>query len=147
MRPALEVWGGAVTALPRAKYRPLAWFLTAQPPEVHEVTLTFVALERLIGAPLPAGAYTATFWTNTRETSQGRHWLAVGWRRGRVLLRRLEPEVTFVRVETCASPYPHPAESGPVTEWVRRKGPSEERRFAQREVLATLAPGGRLCRC
>ena len=82
-----------------AKYDPLRRFLAAQPREVHVLMLTFAEIERLLGAPLPRGAYTATFWANTRETQQGRCWLGAGWRRSHLRVRHAVPEVTFVRVE------------------------------------------------
>ena len=61
-------------AKPR-KYQPLVDHLAAQP--VATVTVSFVEIEGLIGAPLPQLAPTRTWWHNSRP-----HWLlrAAGWR-------------------------------------------------------------------
>ena len=86
----------------RSRYAALGAFLAVQPPTAREITLTFTAIEHLIGAPLPSGAFTTTFWTNSRATQQGRQWLTAGWWRERVDLRQAVPTVTFVRAETRA---------------------------------------------
>jgi hypothetical protein len=76
------------------KYDPLAAYLAALPAD--EVTLTFAAIERIIGAALPVSAWARTWWANTGGTPQARAWLGAGWRVAAVNFS-LEA-VTFVRL-------------------------------------------------
>ena len=94
-----------------SKYQPLADYLAALPPETEAVTLTFPAIEALLGAPLPRSAVRTMFWTNARQPrgslSQVRAVQGVGWRIGGV---RWAPgggrAVTFVRAELPAGGAP-----------------------------------------
>lgn len=76
----------------KTKYAPLAGYLAAQPPAVQQVTLTFAAIEVLIGGPLPPSAWNTNFWNGGREVRQ--RWQAHGWRG---TLNRATRTVTFVR--------------------------------------------------
>ena len=80
------------------KYDPLQVYLQGLPAGVAEKTLTFVQIERIIGAALPRSArqYPA-WWAN--ERAGGRHvqakaWLAAGWR-----VQRADQEREWVRFE------------------------------------------------
>ena len=58
------------------KYQPLVDYLAGQP--AAAVSLTFVEIEQLIGAPLPRTVATRIWWHNARP-----HWRlvrAAGWR-------------------------------------------------------------------
>lgn len=49
----------------------------------NSVTLSFLEIEQLLGSPLPAtarGPHARSWWANTDTHSQGKAWLAVGWR-------------------------------------------------------------------
>ena len=76
------------------KYRPLERYLSERREE--SCTLTFSAIEGLIGAPLPASARThPTWWGNDRTHAQARSWMRAGWT---VERSRLDDEqVRFVR--------------------------------------------------
>jgi hypothetical protein len=75
-------------------YQRLADYLAAHPGDT--VRLTFAEIEAIIGAPLPVGAYTTTFWGNAPSRSPARYWLPRGWRA--VRQARGETHITFVRV-------------------------------------------------
>ena len=61
------------------KYDPLTAYLVGL--AADEVTLTFAAIERLLGAALPPSARTGHFWvTATRASPQARAWRRAGWR-------------------------------------------------------------------
>ena len=78
----------------RRKYARLATFLAAQ--SADAVTLTFAAIDALLGTPLPASAYLRSWWLNTgRWRPQVRAWLDIGWQVQALDLR--ERRVTFAR--------------------------------------------------
>ena len=66
-----------------SKYEPLRRHLAGLPPDVRELTLTFAAIEAIIGVPLPATAWGRQFWVNTSAamgaTMQARAWRVAGW--------------------------------------------------------------------
>ncbi len=79
-----------------AKYAPLTAYLRAQSGE--RVTLTFVEIEAIIGAPLPLTARRVGWWANVPRWSHARAWLAAGWQMvwtdvwgGRVTFARQPP--------------------------------------------------------
>jgi hypothetical protein len=80
------------------KYEPLTRYLAAL--DTDEVTLTFAAIEQLVGAPLPPSAWRSSYWTRAPQPQgpQSRPWSRVGWRVARIHLRLDRPAVTFVRV-------------------------------------------------
>ncbi len=61
------------------------------------MTLTFTALEALLDAPLPDGAWLRAWWANSTGTPQARAWLRSGWRVRWVRRSGAEAAVTFVR--------------------------------------------------
>jgi hypothetical protein len=65
------------------KYLPLdAWFRN-QPAKTKQITLTFDAAEKILGAPLPASATKLeTWWTNVHPKIQSHRtaWLNHGWK-------------------------------------------------------------------
>ena len=78
------------------KYRPLERYLSEQREE--SCTLTFSAIEGLIGAPLPASARThPPWWGNDRTHVQARSWMRAGWAVERP--RLAEERVCFRRTE------------------------------------------------
>ncbi len=79
------------------KYDPLAAYLAALPPGVGAVTLTFRAIEALIGAVLPPTAYGSSWWTNVPRMPP-RPWSAAGWRVARRDVSTGRPSVTFARL-------------------------------------------------
>ena len=80
------------------KYDPLTRYLANLAPD--EVTLTFAEIEAIVGAPLPASARRASFWTTTPRPLVARPWVRAGWRVVRTDLRGEMPAVTFVRVRS-----------------------------------------------
>ncbi|MVN87611.1 hypothetical protein GO986_12625 [Deinococcus sp. HMF7620] len=63
------------------KYLALAEYLARIQDDT--TTLTFNEIEQLLGAPLPAtarGQHARAWWANTDTHSQGKAWLAVGWK-------------------------------------------------------------------
>jgi len=62
------------------KYQPLREYLAAQPGA--QLTLTFAAIEAIIGAPLPPmAAHSRSWWANTVSGDpQARAWGGDGWR-------------------------------------------------------------------
>ena len=87
-----------------SKYQRLAEYLAAQPGRT--VTLTFAEIEALIGAPLPAGAYAATFWASAYRKAPVRVLRAAGWhvpwRAARQTVR--EHRLTFERLRADSAP-------------------------------------------
>ena len=87
-------------------YQALLDHLGSLPPDVTKVTLTFEALERLVG-PLPSAARKRQWWTNSPLPGQGRSWVHAGWKvaghdleAGTVSLRR----IAFSGVEAASPP-------------------------------------------
>jgi len=75
------------------RYQPLADYLAAQPGDA--VHVSFAEIERILGGPLPALAYTRNWWWS-RQPRTPRPLLArVGWRTAAVEL--WEQRVTFER--------------------------------------------------
>ncbi len=83
--------------MPRvSEYQPLADFLADHPGP--EATLTFAQLEGILGAPLPAAAWTRGWWVNDRVAAPQAHaWLAAGWVVRWVRRSGDQAAVTFVR--------------------------------------------------
>ena len=86
---------GLVAAHVTDPYEPLRLYLASQSGE--EVTLTFTAIEALLGAPLPDGAWLRAWWGNTTGLPQARAWLRAGWQVRWVRRRGSEAAVTFTR--------------------------------------------------
>ena len=78
------------------KYAPLYAYLAGLPPEMGEVTLTFAAIEAIIGVPLPGSAWGRPFWLNANapvgSTAQAGAWRGAGW-------RATPPSVTLARAD------------------------------------------------
>jgi DNA-binding XRE family transcriptional regulator len=63
-----------------SKYHPLQEHLRER--GLDEITLTFGQIEKLIGLPLPAGAFVEAMWWGNRRTAspQAAAWLGAGYR-------------------------------------------------------------------
>ena len=65
-------WGG--------KYTPLSVYLARRARYVSVVTLSVRKIEEIIGNDLPSSAFgSGRWWTNSRNSVQGRAWLDVRW--------------------------------------------------------------------
>jgi hypothetical protein len=88
-----------------AMYQPLGDWLAAQPGD--HVTLTFAAVEQVLGQRLPPSAWASSTWwwrMERRSGSAAQAWQASGWRLEAVDRRRAL--VTFVRVDPASEPAP-----------------------------------------
>src|SRR5215208_1973531 len=74
--------------------------------EGEELTLTFAALERLLGAALPDDAWLRAWWANDPRSPRARAWLAAGWRVRWVRRSGDEAAVTFSRSPVPTRPVP-----------------------------------------
>jgi hypothetical protein len=83
-------------------YQRLADYLMALPTETPRVTLTFAALHRILGQPLPASAWGRSWWTSRARATAPRAWPAAGWRVEAACVSGGREAVTFVR--TAAMP-------------------------------------------
>ena len=65
------------------KYEPLELHLRSVPLSVREITLSFLEIERIIGAPLPASAAShRPWWENQKDSKtrpQAHAWLSAGF--------------------------------------------------------------------
>ena len=86
------------TAFTAEDFQPLADHLAQQP--TATVTLTFAAIEALIGKPLPPTAATYHWWRYLRRHGRFRLLTAVGWQVGTPHVSRIPPTVTFVKTDT-----------------------------------------------
>jgi len=81
------------------KYLPLGGHLRRIAADHSDITLTFVEIEKIIGARLPQGASRAPFWEGVKgkPPPRARAWLAAGFvaqpdpQRGRVRFHRQTP--------------------------------------------------------
>jgi len=81
-----------------SKYEALTIYLTDQPIERKELSLSFEDIERIMGTSLPKTARVdRPWWANTWRNNQGSRWLRAGWKVGRVDLSK--EKVVFVRSE------------------------------------------------
>ena len=87
-----------------APYRALRAHLARQTGD--EVTLSFAALEALMGEPLPPAAWQRRWWANTTAEVQGRAWLTAGWGVRWVRQGANGVGVTFVRQAATATRSP-----------------------------------------
>ena len=71
---------------PVQKYALLTRYLLTQPGE--RLTLTFAAIEAILGAELPVLAGLRSWWTNAPTRADARAWLYAGWRVASVDLDR-----------------------------------------------------------
>ena len=78
------------------KYDPLLHYLQALAPEREQVTVTFTAIEALIGSALPASAWTGMFWGNNSYRPSA--WRVAGFR-ARLLRYPGAPSVEFRRLQ------------------------------------------------
>ena len=78
-------------------FQPLAEYLAQQP--TAAVTLTFAAIEALIGKPLPAGAATHHWWWYLRQCGRFQLLTAVDWQVGTPHVFWIPPTVTFVKTD------------------------------------------------
>ena len=87
-----------VSAPGESRYTPLADWLSSQPGEVDQVTLSFNEIEAIIDGNLPDSARThRAWWANVTQTHpQSKAWLEVSW--GRSYLNMSEERVVFVRI-------------------------------------------------
>ena len=95
-RSVRTAYTGLVTTRPPDPYDPLRRHLAAHTGQ--DLTLTFTAIEQLLGAPLPAEAWRRTWWTNAHEVPQARTWLRAGWQVRWVRRSGAEAAVTFTRM-------------------------------------------------
>ena len=85
-----------------SRYALLRRHLAALPAEADTVTLTFAAIETMIGAWLPDAARVQGWWANSADgRPQAWAWLDAGWRVASVTVGRAEA-VTFVRADSTA---------------------------------------------
>ena len=87
-------------------YQPLGDYLAALPPETASVTLSFPAIEAILGEPLPASAGKTSWWSNTPTTGSTRPWRRAGWRAVQIHVRQTPATVTFVRADLAAGGEP-----------------------------------------
>ena len=102
-----RVWIAATHLVPPrlpAPYQALRAHLARQPGD--EVTLSFAALEALMGEPLPPAAWQRRWWANTTAEVQGRAWLTAGWGVRWVRQGVNGVGVTFVRQAATATRSP-----------------------------------------
>ena len=78
----------------------LAALLSTQPRDAAELTLSLVAIEALIGVPLPRAAYARSYWAESGPTKISTSLARVGWRMSR--FDRDMRAVTFVRVPSIS---------------------------------------------
>ena len=88
-----------------SRYQPLADYLAGLPAGTAHVTLTFAAIEAILGVPLPASAGVRSWWTGRSERDAHRRaWRAVGWSVAAVTLRHGVEAVTFTRIDAAREP-------------------------------------------
>jgi hypothetical protein len=84
-----------------SKYEPLTAFLLAK--GASELRMTFLEIERVIGAPLPASKKYPAWWSNNPTNSvMTKAWLAAGYRSEQV--DTVGEKVTFRRTATNPGP-------------------------------------------
>src|SRR5215211_5972914 len=96
---------GSLTPPPPGPYAPLRRHLERCPGA--QATLTFTALESLLGAPLPDEVWRRAWWANTPGTPQADAWLGAGWRVRWVRRGGSDVAVTFARVPARAPRLPY----------------------------------------
>ena len=97
-RPAVLVraaYTGGVASQTPNPYEPLRAYLASQ--TGPELTLTFTAIEALLGTPLPDAAWQRAWWTNAAGVPQAHAWLRSGWRVRWVRRQGAAAAVTFSR--------------------------------------------------
>ena len=62
------------------KYTALTFYLSRKAQWTPQVRLPFSRIEGIIGNNLPVSAHNMEWWDNTKNTSQGKAWLSVGWK-------------------------------------------------------------------
>ena len=89
--------------LPRGTrtYAPLRQLLLALPPAQDRVTLTFSAIEAVVGAPLPASAWSPDYWNRRTASTRPTVWTEAGFR---ARLDRATDTVVFYRADKETSP-------------------------------------------
>ncbi len=87
------------------RYAPLALHLQNQPGEKDRLSLTFAAVEGIIGADLPASARRhRAWWSNDGQGhAHARQWLAAGWRTAQINMPA--EQVTFARIREREGAY------------------------------------------
>ncbi|UCG45140.1 MAG: hypothetical protein JSV58_07170 [Candidatus Bathyarchaeota archaeon] len=70
------------------KYTALTLYLTRKAQWTPQVRLQFSRIEGIINNNLPTSAQNKEWWDNTRDTSQGKAWLNIGWEVKAVDLKR-----------------------------------------------------------
>jgi hypothetical protein len=68
-----------------SKYDPLYDYLKCLPADMRDKTLTFAALEEILGFMLPNSAYKYQAWWSNPSSENDRHvharaWLVAGWK-------------------------------------------------------------------
>lgn len=85
----------------KAKYEPLATFLTSRPASTKEVTLSFRQVEEILAAKLPESAFTyREWWGNQVDTStrpQAKAWMSAGFEVDTVNQNKANGSVRFRR--------------------------------------------------
>lgn len=103
------------------KYAPLEDYLKGIAPSKADITLSFVAIEKIIKAKLPASAGThRAWWGNEKSGShtQARHWQSAGFIVDSVDLKR---KLIYFRRDTAASTAPEPSEKHSLLQDLKRK--------------------------
>ena len=81
---------------PRHPLRPLYDWLVAQPENTTRLTMSFWALRKLLGGPLPEAAEKEPgWWANDPDLPQARAWLAADWLV--VFVKRIEGQIVLAR--------------------------------------------------
>lgn len=68
-------------------YAPLATHLASIPSTTLTATFSYTEIEDILGDALPAtarGKHARSWWANTETHSQGKAWLAIGWKTANV---------------------------------------------------------------
>jgi len=88
-----------------SRYAPLAIWLQSQPSNQSRVQLSFVDVEEIIDADLPASARKhRSWWANDPvDHPQSQQWLDVGWRVGQISIT--DEKVTFARIKEREAAY------------------------------------------
>ncbi len=95
-RPAItSAWGQGMARL--RKFNQLAETLQAVPQEQDSIRLTFAQLEAMADGPLPRGAWTSSYWSNS--TVSRKNWRPLGFS---ARLERHAQAVVFARQRRSA---------------------------------------------
>lgn len=86
------------------KFGALTHLLSSLPPDQQALRLSFAELEEMAHGPLPCGAWTSSYWSNS--TVARTNWQPLGFR---ARLNRHAQTVTFTRIQPAGSRTSRPA--------------------------------------